>query len=143
MLELWGLGLTSAVVLQSIASAACRVAPRAPMQALAEIGANGNILGNCHRDLERKLNMGTLNAQIASPWYIDLPLWDVRLRPPQVVHSKYRVLLPHIFLASLYGKNRSIFDRFVTGGADLEEWWSHIAPGDPRLIGHPRQMAKP
>ena len=58
LLELWSLGLMSAVLLQSIAAAACVVAPRPTMRNLAKIGAAGAFQGNAHRDLERQLNRG-------------------------------------------------------------------------------------
>ena len=41
LLELWSLGLMSVVLLQSIAAAACEVAPRPAMRNLAKIGAAG------------------------------------------------------------------------------------------------------
>ena len=58
LLELWALGLLSATLLQVIAASACQVAPRPQMQILNHLGAQGSHLGNAHRDLERKLNMG-------------------------------------------------------------------------------------
>ena len=41
LLELWALGLMSVVLLQTIAAAACKVAPRPAMATLAKIGAPG------------------------------------------------------------------------------------------------------
>ena len=52
-------------------------------------------------------------------------------------------MLPHLFFASLFQNNRSVFDRFVVGHMDLEEWWSHIPLDDPRFMGHPaKRMSK-
>ena len=51
LLELWSLGLMSALILQTIANAACKVAPRPAMERLSHIGAAGNVRGNAHRDL--------------------------------------------------------------------------------------------
>ena len=46
LLELWSLGLMSALLLQTIAQAACLVAPRPAMKRLSHIGAEGNVRGN-------------------------------------------------------------------------------------------------
>ena len=55
LLELWALGLLSAVTLCTIAIAANISAPRPQMTALAGIGTQGTYSNNCHRDLARKL----------------------------------------------------------------------------------------
>ena len=87
LLELWSLGLLTAVLLQKIALAACTVAPRAPMTALADIGTHGAFQGNAHRDLQRMLNQGPLDLYIPPPWHVKLPLLDVRKRPPAKIQQ--------------------------------------------------------
>ena len=60
LLELWALGLMSALVLQSIAAAACRVAPRLPMEALASMGASGGHKGEHAPGVGKESESGTL-----------------------------------------------------------------------------------
>ena len=46
LIELWALGLMAATALQMIAAAALQAKPRAPMSALASVGATGGNLEN-------------------------------------------------------------------------------------------------
>ena len=48
LVELWSLGLISVVLFQSIAAAACEVAPRPAMRNRAKIGTVGAFQGNAH-----------------------------------------------------------------------------------------------
>ena len=61
LLELWSLGLMSAILVQTTAQAACQVAPRPAMEALARIGTSGDFSANARGDLRRKLNLGNLD----------------------------------------------------------------------------------
>ena len=137
LLELWSLGILSAVILQTTAASACLVAPRPPMEALAQIGSNGGARGNAHRDLERKLNLGNVNENVAPALYVQLPLWAVRPRRPNSTLLSYPVLLPHALFASMYKHSRGEFDKFIRGSGNLADFWGNVPLGDPRMVGHP------
>ena len=106
LLELWAMGLLSAITLQMIASSACKVAPREQMVELSRIGTEGVWRGNAHRDLKAKINMGNLDVKIARPCFIHMPLRDSRKRPVKTVHKPYPIMLPHVFLDQMYTNYR-------------------------------------
>ena len=145
LLELWSLGLMSALTLQVIASAACKVAPRPNMEALASIGAAGGAPGNAHRDLERKLNRGLLDDYIPRPWNIEVPMRDVKKRPPAVVPVGCPVMMPHEWLAAMWARSRSEFNDYILGGAGSSPagFWEHVRAADPRLSCHPAKHVEP
>ena len=101
LLELWSPGLVSATLLRTIAQAACQVAPRPAMEALARIGTSGDFSANAHRDLRRKLNLG-----IPLPLLTGIPLRFAKqrggLRTMVTEELRYPVMLPHEFLAVMY-----------------------------------------
>ena len=94
LLELWSLGLMSAILLQTIAQAACQVAPRPPMEALARIGTSGDFSANAYRDLRR------------TPLLTGIPLRVAKqrggLRTMVTEELRCLVTLPHEFLAVMY-----------------------------------------
>ena len=141
LLELWALGLLSAVVLQVIADAACKVAPRPPMQALANIGTKGDHKNNAHRDLTKKINQGRLDELISRPMYVDLPLLEVRrnrrLQGPRNITMQYPILLPHVLMHDLFHNYNGTFAKSVLGDGDMAGFWQQIPANDARLVGHP------
>ena len=97
--ELRSLGLMSAILLQTIAQAACQVAPRPATEALARIGTSGDFSANAHRDLRRKLNLGNLDLNTPPPLLTDIPLRVAKqrggLRTMVTEELRYPVMLPH------------------------------------------------
>ena len=146
LLELWALGLLSAVLLQTIAASACQVAPRPAMRILAQLGGAGSAPGNAHRDLQRQLQLGTLDVKVAGVWSIDFPLRDVSLRPGKFAQTgvfKYPVMMPHELMHCLFTSHRHVFDRYILGSCSPSEFWSNVPEEDDRFVGHPaKRLAK-
>ena len=109
--ELWALGLVAATTSQVIAAVALQAAPRAPMSALAYLGATGGNLGNADRDLERQLNMGNVNKFVAKPLMPMLPLCDGAPSAVNLVAVPNHA--PHEWFAARCEHSRSELDKFV------------------------------
>ena len=125
LVELFALGIISSRTVQELASAAQRMAPRPQMATLAGLGVSGAIQRNIHRDLVRKLRLGSL--QIAEPMLIPLPMMSqnaVGRHRPGRVEQQYPVPLPHELLASIYTHHRAEFDRSIL----VESHWKTIGP---------------
>ena len=137
LLELWSVGLMSAILLQTVAIAACAVAPRPAMERLSRIGAAGNFTNNAHRDLQRLLNLGDLDAFIPRPLVAKVPLIDVAKRPRKMSEYPYPIMLPHVFLSVMYEQHRWEFDTFIRGSKPMCEFWSNIPDSSPQYTGHP------
>jgi len=137
LLELWSLGLMSALLLQTIANAACKVAPRPAMERLSHIGSGGNVRGNAHRDLQRLLQLGRLDVYIPRPLITKVPLMDVAKKPPKMSEYPYPIMLPHEFLSVMYEHHRWEFDTFIQGPKPLSAFWSNIPDSSPQYTGHP------
>ena len=137
LLELWSLGLMSALLLQTIAQAACLVAPRPAMERLSHIGAEGNVRGNAHRDLQRLLHLGSLDTYIARPLITKVPLIDVAKTPRKMSEYPYPIMLPHEFLSVMYEHHRWEFNTFIQGPKPLSAFWSNIPDSSPQYTGHP------
>ena len=135
LVELWSVGLLSAVTLQQIAASSQKAAPREAMRHLAELGTSGARPGNVHRDLSRKLDLGRMD--IPKPELIKLSLWDAAATPPIMRDELYPFLLPHEIVAHMFEFYPMEFRKWIRGSACLSEFWAGISEQDPRMIGHP------
>ena len=126
LIELWSLGVLSAKTLRTIATAAVKVAPRPAMCELASLSE-----GHFHRDLSRKLKLGSNDIPV--PIQVPLPLRDENAKPAKLVEGRsYPVLLPHEVIANMYEAHPEEFKNHVLGLAPLSEFWSHVGDLDPR-----------
>ena len=138
LIEYFALGILSAAAVRDICAASNRVSPRPQAEALASLGGSGSVRSNVHRDLVRKLKLGTIN--IAEPILVDLPMWSMnatsRHRPGRVP-QKYPVMLPHELLASIYTAYPNKFQTYIVGPRPLRDFWTRIDADDPRIRAHP------
>eukprot|EP00969_Alexandrium_andersonii_P257024 11363374-Alexandrium_andersonii.AAC.1 len=122
LVELWSVGLLSAVTLQQIAASSQKAAPREAMRHLAELGTSGARPGNVHRDLCRKLDIGGMD--IPKPELVTLPLWDAAAIPPVMREAPYPFLLPRELVAHMFEHYPLEFRRWLRGPACLSEFWA-------------------
>ena len=109
-----------------IDAAAMQATPRAPMSALASIGATGGNLVHAQRDLDRKLNTGSADEFVAKPLMPTLPLWDATARPLEKTLLQSPVILPHEWFAMMYAHSLAEFDKFVESAAKIDEFWTRV-----------------
>ena len=133
LVQLWALGLLSAKTLQAIAAASSRAAPRAPIESLAALGNGGRHGGNTHRDLDRRLRLGS--CDVAQVCYAELPMVQNDREDEEPVTVNYPFILPHEFLADMFQRHRQEFDHFVCNEA-LSGFWDEVSSTDPRLASH-------
>ena len=131
LLELFALGLLSATAVRDICAAAHRMAPRPQTGVLAALGGSGRFAANVHRDLVRKLKLGSL--QIAEPILVNLPMWSERAvarHQPGRTEQEYPLMLPHELLACMYRHYPQEFEKYILGPRPLEEYWASFQDDD-------------
>lgn len=134
LLELWGTGALSAVVVQSIAACAVLDGCQHPEVAqLASCGAWGSITGNINRDLKRTV-LKAEELWVPEPYVIKVPCRDPKAFDPRV--QKYEdasLLLPHQLFAALREHKPEEFVSLL-GAHDCKAFWDQVNPRDPRLL---------
>lgn len=139
LIELWTMGVLPAYMLQRIGAAACLIAPRPQMRALANLGAEGRYPANAASQLRALLRLN--DNKICEPLLVDMPMWNATGHPPTVVVTKFPIMLPHEIMGSLYSHYPHAFQTWFSGEAgDIDSFWSSIRNDDPRMWEHPVQQ---
>ena len=107
----------------------------------ASIGAWGNQLGNCHRDLVIWLGEPTMPKPASFDALLKIPKPLALYAQTQTVSQK--MFLPHVHFSFLFDRRPDLFREVMLGGGDACEkmpntFWSACKHwNDPRLIAHP------
>ena len=99
------------------------------IEAMSKLGAEGDQISNCLRDLERQLPQ----TKLEFPEPIRIPLRMKVGDPPVVVDTPQWLLLPHVLFAHLYHKHRKVWEaRFMASHDKLNSFWDSQA-GNPQF----------
>lgn len=116
------------------------------LRAVASLGAWGKYPANVHRELVRWLG----NPDPPKPLVVEMPVKVCKPgRLPRVATAEQGILLPHEEFASLFARNRPVFEKFMLGNSPDSVntprtfWDGCLSRADPRLTDHPmRQLPR-
>jgi hypothetical protein len=129
----WGEGQLSAADVQNVAQLAVQSgASDEEVVFLSKIGAAGNQIGNCSRDLKTKFLKG---IGIPDPLMVAVPLYNKSDRT-STVEAEVGIFLPHEWFACLDCSYPHIF-KLMFGPQQAQEWWQQQKAGNPKFHKHP------
>jgi len=141
LMERFGWGQLSAPAVQEFADAARRDGlDHAEVTALSKIGSSGAHPKNCFRDLRRMYR--TKECQFPKPLMVEIPFYDARAFPPQIIFESVPVILAHELAGFMFTHYENEFKARLLGSATdktlLEEYWDGAdMDRDPRFSEHP------
>ena len=111
------------------------------IEAMSKIGADGEQIRNCLRDLERQLAPTSLQMPIPTKIPLQIKPGD----PPVVEWTDQWLLLPHVLFAHVYHNHKNVWNsRFLPSQDQLHGFWD-AQRGNPQydhpsFVGHKQTM---